>query len=122
MQKNWRNIEWVNYPGLPENRFNNRAVKLFGNLGGGLLTFSLGNKQKAYKFIDSLKLARNAANLGDAKTLVIHPASTIFHEFSAEQQQGMEISEDMIRVSVGIEYFEDIKADFKQAIEKTFED
>jgi O-acetylhomoserine (thiol)-lyase len=120
--RNCPNIEWVNYPGLPENRFNNRAVKLFGNLGGGLLTFSLGNKQKAYKFIDSLKLARNAANLGDAKTLVIHPASTIFHEFSAEQQQGMEISEDMIRVSVGIEYFEDIKADFKQAIEKTFED
>lgn len=116
------NICWVNYPGLSESRFNNRVAKQFGNLGGGLLTFGLGNKQKAYKFIDSLRLARNAANLGDAKTLVIHPASTIFHEFSIEQRQTMEISEDMIRVSVGIEDFEDIRVDFEQAIEKTFED
>lgn len=116
------NIKWVNYPGLPNSGFNNRVVKLFGGRGGGLLTFGLGNRQKAFKFIDSLKLARNAANLGDAKTLVIHPASTIFHEFSAEQRQMMGISEDMIRVSVGIEDFEDIKADFEQAIEKTFGD
>jgi O-acetylhomoserine (thiol)-lyase len=116
------NVRWVNYPGLPENRFNNRVVKQFGNLGGGLLTFGLKNKQKAYKFIDSLRLARNAANLGDAKTLVIHPASTIFHEFSAERRQSMGITEDMIRVSVGIEDFKDIREDFEQAIEKTFEE
>lgn len=116
------NIKWVNYPGLVSSRFNNRAVELFGGRGGGLLTFGLGDKQKAYRLIDSLRLARNAANLGDAKTLVIHPASTIFHEFSDEQRQAMKITEDMIRVSAGIEDFEDIRNDFEQAIEKTFEE
>ena len=115
-------IEWVNYPGLHSNRFNNRVGKLFGGHGGGLLTFGLGDKQKAYQFIDSLRLARNAANLGDAKTLVIHPASTIFHEFSVGQRQAMKVTDDMIRVSVGIENFEDIRNDFEQAIEKTFGD
>ena len=120
--KGHTNIKCVNYPGLPNSRFNNRVSKLFGGRGGGLLTFGLGNRQKAFRFIDSLKLARNAANLGDAKTLVIHPASTIFHEFSAEQRQMMGVSEDMIRVSVGIEDFEDIKADFERAINKTFGD
>ena len=115
-------IKWVNYPGLRSNRFNNRAIELFGGHGGGLLTFGLGNRQRAFGFIDSLRLARNAANLGDAKTLVIHPASTIFHEFSAEQRQAMEVTDDMIRVSVGIEDFKDIKADFEQAIDKTFGD
>ena len=67
---------------------------------------------------DSLRLAKNLANLGDARTLVIHPASTIFHEFSAGQKQKMGVTEDMVRISVGIEDFEDIKADFKQAMEK----
>ena len=66
-------------------------------------------------------MAKNLANLGDAKTLVIHPFSTIFHEFSVEQQKQMGVTEDMVRVSVGIEDFEDIKSDFEQAIEKTFE-
>lgn len=113
-------IEWVNYPGLHNSRFNNRVRELFGGRGGGLLTFGLGDKQKAYRFIDSLRLARNAANLGDAKTLVIHPSSTIFHEFSAGQRRAMKVTDDMIRVSVGIEDFGDIRDDFEQAIEKTF--
>ena len=85
-----------------------------------MLTFGLGDKQKAFRFIDSLKLAKNLANLGDAKTLVIHPASTIFHEFSAEEKHKMGVTEDMVRVSVGIEDFEDIRADFEQAMEKSF--
>ena len=75
------------------------------------MTFGLGDKQKAFKFIDSLKLAKNLANLGDAKTLVIHPASTIFHEFSPADQQKMGIGQDMVRVSVGIEDFKDIQDD-----------
>ena len=73
---------------------------------------------RAFKFIDSLKLAKNLANLGDAKTLVIHPASTIFHEFGVDEKEKMGVPADMIRVSVGIEDFEDIKADFEQAFEK----
>jgi O-acetylhomoserine (thiol)-lyase len=104
----------VNYPGLTGSKFNDRVVKLFAGRGGGLLTFGLGDKQRAFRFIDSLKLAKNLANLGDAKTLVVHPSSTIFHEFSISEQNKMGVTEDMIRVSVGIEDFEDIKADFRQ--------
>ena len=115
------NIQWVDYPGLPSSKFNNRVVKLFGGRGGGLLTFGLGGKQKAFRFIDSLKLAKNLANLGDAKTLVLHPSSTIFHEFSIAEQNKMGVTEDMVRVSVGIEDFEDIRRDFERAIEKAFE-
>ncbi len=111
---------WVNYPALPDNEFHSRVNKLFGGRGGGLLTFGLGDKQKAFRCIDSLKLAKNLANLGDAKTLVIHPASTIFHEFAADEKHEMGVTEDIVRVSVGIEDFEDIRADFKQAIEKSF--
>ena len=112
---------WMNYPGLANNEFHSRVVKLFNGRGGGLLTFGLGDKQKAFRFIDSVKLAKNSANLGDAKTLVIHPSSTIFHEFSIAEQNKMGIGEDMVRVSAGIEDFEDIKHDFEQAIEKAFE-
>ncbi|MHC4293930.1 MAG: aminotransferase class V-fold PLP-dependent enzyme, partial [Planctomycetota bacterium] len=73
--KSNKNVSWVNYPGLKDNEFNKRVNKLFDGFGGGLLTFGLGDKQKAFKFIDSLKMGKNLANLGDAKTLVIHPAS-----------------------------------------------
>lgn len=113
-------VSWVNYPGIAGSQFNERVEKLFGGSGGGLFTFGLGDQQKAFRFIDFLKLAKNVANLGDTKTLVIHPASTIFHEFSASEKEKMGVTADMIRVSVGIEDFEDIKADFKQAIENSF--
>ncbi len=115
-------VSWVNYPGLTGNRFSDRVIKLFAGRGGGLLTFGLGDKQRSFRFIDSLKLAKNLANLGDAKTLVLHPASTIFHEFSTAEQNKMGVTEDMVRVSVGIEDFEDIKADFQQAIERAFKE
>ncbi len=112
-------VSWVNYPGLEDNAFHARVVEQFGGYAGGLLTFGLGDKQKVFRFIDSLRLAKNVANLGDAKTLVIHPASTIFHEFSGDQQRAMGVTEDLVRVSVGIEDFEDIRADFEQAIQKS---
>jgi len=118
--ENHPKVCWVNYPGLPKSKFHSRVAKLFGGRGGGLLTFGLGDKQNAFRFIDSLKLAKNLANLGDAKTVVIHPSSTIFHEFSVAEQNKMGVTEDMIRVSVGIENIADIKNDFEQAIEKTF--
>jgi O-acetylhomoserine (thiol)-lyase len=119
--QNHPKVCWVNYPGLENSKFHSSVVKLFGGRAGGLLTFGLDDKDKAFRFIDSVKLAKNLANLGDAKTLVIHPSSTIFHEFSLEQQKQMGVTEDMVRVSVGIEDFEDIKSDFEQAIEKAFE-
>ena len=113
-------VSWVNYPGLSHSRYHGRVKKLFYGLGGGVLTFGLGTKDRAFRFIDSLKLARNLANLGDAKTLVIHPASTIFHEFTDSENEKMGVKEDMVRVSVGIEDFEDIQKDFDQAIEKSY--
>lgn len=114
-------VRWVDYPGLPDNKFNSRVVRLFGGRGGGLLTLGLGDKERAFRCIDSLKLAKNLANLGDAQTLVIHPSSTIFHEFSIAEQDKMGVTEDMVRVSVGIEDFEDIRSDFERAIERAFE-
>jgi O-acetylhomoserine (thiol)-lyase len=116
-----RKVAWVNYPGLQESAFYDLTVKQFGSGAGALLTFGLEDRKRAFKFIDSLKLAKNLANLGDAKTVVIHPKSTIFHEFSPEQQKTMGVTDDMVRVSVGIEDFEDIKNDFEQAIDKAFE-
>lgn len=113
-------VSWVNYPGLEGNPFHARVAEQFGGYAGGLLTFGLGDKRKVFKFIDALRLAKNLANLGDAKTLVIHPASTIFHEFSGDQKRAMGVTEDLVRVSVGIEDFEDIRADFEQAIEQSF--
>jgi len=112
-------VSWVNYPGLAGGRYVDRVLSQFGGLGGGLLTFSLGSAERAYRFIRALKLARNLANLGDAKTLVIHPASTIFHEFDSVEQSKMGVTADMIRVSVGIEDLDDIREDFQQAIEES---
>ncbi len=120
--KSHSGVSWVNYPGLESSRFNERVTKLFAGCAGGLLTFGLGDRQRAYEFIGNLKLVKNLANLGDAKTLVLHPASTIFHEFKAEELGPMGVTDDMIRVSVGIEDFEDIKEDFEQAIERTFKE
>ena len=114
-------VKNVNYPGLADSAFHGITEKLFAGRAGAVFTFNLGSKDIAFKFINSLKLAKNLANLGDSKTLVIHPASTIFHEFTSEEQAKMGITDDMIRVSVGTEDIEDIKNDFEQAIEKAFE-
>ena len=115
-------VSWVNYPGLPDSPFYLRVQKLFAGRGGGLLTFGLQSKRQAFKFIDSLKLAKNLANLGDAKTLVIHPVSTLFHDFTLDECKVMGVDEDMVRVSVGIEDVEDIINDFEQAIEKSLKE
>ena len=101
---------------IPGGKFADRVDKLFGGRAGGLLTMGLGDKDTAFRFIDALKMAKNTANLGDAKTLVIHPASTIYHEFDQAQRSKMGVGEDMVRVAVGIEDFEDIQADFQQAL------
>ncbi|MDO8304065.1 MAG: aminotransferase class I/II-fold pyridoxal phosphate-dependent enzyme, partial [Sedimentisphaerales bacterium] len=74
--KSHKDVKWVNYPGLAESGYYGRVQKYFKGLGGGLLSFGLGGRESAFKFIDALKMARNLANIGDSKTLVIHPAST----------------------------------------------
>jgi len=109
-------VRWVKYPGLESSRYRERAARLFGGRFGGLLAFGLEDRQAAFRCIDGLRLAQRLANLGDAKTLVIHPASTIFHEFSAEERAAMGIGDEMIRVSVGLEDVEDIQEDFERAL------
>lgn len=114
-------VRWVNYPGLKSSPYHAIADQLFGGKFGGVLTFGLGTDDSAFELIDQLTLAKNLANIGDSKTLVIHPASTIFHEFSAEDRAALGVPDDLIRVSVGVENTNDIIADFASALEKVKE-
>lgn len=110
-------VKWVNYPGLNSSKYHRTAKKLFENKGyGALLTFGLKDQAQCFNLIRNLKLCSNLANLGDAKTLVIHPYSTQYVSFPEQEKQALEIKPEMIRVSVGIEAFEDIKEDFEQAL------
>jgi O-acetylhomoserine (thiol)-lyase len=111
-------VAWVNYPGLENHPTHELAKRYLRNGFGCVLTFGVrGGFEKAVRFIDSVKLASHLANVGDAKTLVIHPASTTHQQLSAEEQASAGVTADMVRVSVGIEHIEDIKADFSQAFE-----
>ncbi|NTV67556.1 MAG: O-acetylhomoserine aminocarboxypropyltransferase/cysteine synthase, partial [Chlorobaculum sp.] len=111
-------VAWVNYPGLEGHPTYELAKKYLTHGFGCVLTFGVkGGFEKAVKFIDSVKLASHLANVGDAKTLVIHPASTTHQQLSAEEQTSAGVTADMVRVSVGIEHIDDIKADFSQAFE-----
>lgn len=110
-------VAWVNYPGLEDSPHHTVAARLYGGRFGGLLTFGTGDKASAFKVINGLKLAKNLANIGDSKTLVIHPASTICADYDADEKALMGVTEDLIRVSVGIEDSLDIVEDFKQALD-----
>lgn len=110
-------VAWVSYPGLDDSPHRAVAERLYGGRFGGLLTFGAGDKERAFRVINRLRLARNLANIGDAKTLVIHPASTICADYPAEDKALLGVTDDMIRVSVGIEHPVDIIADFVQALE-----
>ncbi len=111
-------VAWVSYPGLEDSPQYEVATKLYGGRYGGLLAFGTGDKASAFKIINSLKLAKNLANIGDAKTLVIHPASTICADYNSTEKALMGVTEDLIRVSVGIEDCLDIIDDFKQALDE----
>lgn len=108
----------VNYPGLEDNENYELAGNQFGKKYGAILTIRAGSKENAFKVINSLKYACNLSNIGDVRTLVIHPASTIYATNSAEEMEAMGVYDDLIRISVGIEDIEDIKEDFEQALEK----
>jgi O-acetylhomoserine/O-acetylserine sulfhydrylase len=114
--KDQRSVKWVNYTGLEEHPYHQRARKYLRNGFGGVLTFGIqGGYEAGKKFIDGVKLASNLANVGDAKTLVIHPASTTHQQLSAAEQKDAGVSPDQVRVSVGIEHIDDIKEDFEEA-------
>ncbi|APG26724.1 O-acetylhomoserine aminocarboxypropyltransferase [Syntrophotalea acetylenivorans] len=115
--ENHPDVAWVNYPGLPSHPDYQRAQKLLPAGQGAILGFGIkGGKEAGSRFIDEVKLASHLANIGDAKTLVIHPASTTHQQLSEEQQIASGVSPDFIRVSVGIEDIEDILEDFDQAL------
>jgi O-acetylhomoserine (thiol)-lyase len=119
--ENHEQVDFVLYPGLQSSPYNKLARKYLTNGFGGVLNFGVkGDKAQASKFIDALKLASHLANVGDAKTLVIHPASTTHEQLSDPEQKAAGVLPNLVRVSVGIEHIDDIKADFEQAFEKVF--
>ena len=114
-------VDFVDYPDLASSPYHQLAKKYFKRGSGPVLNFGVkGGKENAIKIIDSLKLASHLANLGDAKTLVIHPASTTHEQLSEAEQLASGVKPNQIRISVGIEHIDDIKADFQQAFEKVF--
>jgi len=112
-------VEFVWYPGLESSPYHELAKKYLTNGFGGVLQFGIkGGKEKAAQLIDELKLASHLANVGDAKTLVIHPASTTHEQLSEEEQVASGVLPNLVRISAGIEHIDDIKADFEQAFQK----
>ncbi|MFT9848602.1 homocysteine synthase [Aneurinibacillus sp. REN35] len=110
-------VEWVNYAGLESNQYYERAQKYLPKGAGSIFTFGIkGGLEEGKRFINSLKLLSHLANVGDAKTLVIHPASTTHQQLTEEQQVAAGVSPDMIRLSIGIESVDDIIADLEQAL------
>lgn len=110
-------VSWVNYPGLASHRDHERAMRYMPKGQGGIIGFGIkGGLTAGKRFIDSVKLASHLANLGDSKTLVLHPASTAHSQLNEEQRRAAGVSDDYIRLSVGIEDVEDITADLDQAL------
>jgi O-acetylhomoserine (thiol)-lyase len=112
-------VQWVNYPGLSGHPDRGIAERQFGGKGfGAMLTFGLKDEEACFNLIGNLKLIYHVANLGDCKTLVIHPWSTQYVAFAPDVKQGLGISPGLVRLSVGIEDVEDIKEDLAQALGK----
>ncbi len=110
-------VEWVSYPGLPSHPAHQFARKYLSGGFGGVVTFGLrGGLEAGRKLIDSVKLFSLLANVGDAKSLIIHPASTTHQQLSAEDQVASGVTPELVRISVGIEHVDDIIADLDQAI------
>jgi O-acetylhomoserine (thiol)-lyase len=113
-------VSWVNYPGLKSSPDYSRAKKYLSKGAGAILGFGIkGGLEAGKKFIDSLQLISHLANVGDAKSLAIHPATTTHQQLSAEEQLATGVTPDFIRLSIGIEHIDDIIADIKQALNKT---
>jgi O-acetylhomoserine (thiol)-lyase len=111
-------VEKVNYPGLEDNKYHTLAKKYLKNDGfGGVLSFFVkGDVSQTARVIDNLSMISHLANVGDAKTLIIHPASTTHQQLSDEAQLAAGVYPNLLRVSLGIEHIEDIKADLDDAL------
>ena len=113
-------VEWVNYPGLEASKYFARAQKYFAKGAGALVTFGIrGGLEAGKKLINSVRLFSLLANIGDAKSLIIHPASTTHSQLSAEEQATTGVTPELVRLSVGIENINDIIADLDQALKAT---
>ena len=110
-------VEWVLYTGLPEHPWHEMSKKYLAGGFGAVLGFGIkGGREAGEKFINSVKIASHLANVGDAKTLVLHPASTSHQQMSEEAQRAAGVTPEFVRVAAGLENMDDIKADFEQAL------
>lgn len=120
--KNHDAVSWVNYPGLEDNQYHTLAKKYLKDKYGGIIGFGIkGGIKEGKKFIESVELLSHLANIADAKSLVVHPASTTHSNLTEEEQLASGVSPDFIRLSVGIENVEDIIDDIDQALKKAVE-
>jgi O-acetylhomoserine (thiol)-lyase len=114
-------VESVNYPGLETSTYHKLAKKYLKNGFGAVLSFTVkGTKENTTKIVDNLKLVSHLANVGDAKTLIIQPSATTHSQLNAEEQISAGVLPTLLRVSLGIEHIDDIKADFEQAFNSVF--
>lgn len=110
-------VEWVNYAGLPESPYHGLCRKILGGRASGILSFGIkGGEAAGARFIDALKLILRLVNIGDAKSLACHPASTTHRQLNAEELARAGVSPEMVRLSIGIEHIDDIIADIDQAL------
>ena len=113
-----QDVQKVNYPGLPSSKYHTLAKKYLKRGFGGVLSFEVkGGLERATNFVNSLKLISHLANVGDAKTLIIHPATTTHQQLSGAEQLAAGVTPGLLRISVGIEHIDDIKSDLQQAFE-----
>jgi O-acetylhomoserine (thiol)-lyase len=114
-----KKVSWVNYPGLDRSQEKDKVKKYLFKGAGAILGFGIkGGIEAGRKFIDSLELISHLANVGDAKSLAIHPATTTHQQLSLEEQMATGVTPDFIRLSIGLEHVDDIIADIDQALEK----
>jgi O-acetylhomoserine (thiol)-lyase len=106
----------VNYPGLPSSPYHSVAKRQLAHGFGGVLTFTLESQKECFAFMDSLRLIRRATNINDNKTLILHPSSSIYCEYSPAEKQAMGVSDSLLRLSVGIEDVEDIVEDLERGL------
>ena len=110
-------VQGVHYPGLASSAFHETATRQFGKKYGGLLTFDMDSAEQCFSLMDALQVIRRATNINDNKTLILHPASTIFAEYSEEERADMGIRPTMLRLSVGIEDHDDIIEDLQRGLD-----
>lgn len=111
-------VSWVNYASLPDDKYHDVCVKTTKGSGSGILSFGIkGGREAGGQFIDALQMILRLVNIGDAKSLACHPATTTHRQLSPEELEKAGVSEDLVRLSIGIEHIDDIIADIEQALE-----